>query len=415
MPTQIRLSKIAGTIAVWAGMLVGFVVLSSSAQAAYTETAPADTFIFDSTFFMSSLSTAFDNEGNAKPLMDPIYRYEPGGGLQGIIIPNAEVKFYVFAFQLMYGITDSISVGIGVPIVLETSVQPNLGWIPGDYQWTLGRAYSEEDFWQWAESMGQPRIGSWTGNKGVLGDILLGGRWKFSSLWDGFESIGLAMAFSVYGALPTGRQADPENLLGVGTHMWDLHSQGELSFHLSADESFGKLLDERVVLGVDVFYEFFFKHTYTTPQGTKSPLLLTFAPYVGPTYTIDPGDFLGAAVSIDVVPYKGPVLDTWLTKGDMKKGKKFPPLVSINIEYRHIHIFQSDWESNSEIWDWSREKSWRPGYKNVLAARLTLSFLRLGAPFQVYAGYRNQTWIGGKNSRAANVFIVGLRVPMKFW
>ena len=396
-------------------MVLILVLWTSSARARFTTTVPKGTFVLDNTFFISQLSTAYDNNGNAKSLIDPIYRYEPGGGMQGIIIPDVKVRFYVYLLQLMYGITDSVSVGIGFPIVLKTTVSPNLGWKSGDYQWSLGRAYSGTDFWQWADSMGQPRPGNWSGNSGTLGDIVLGLRWKFTDLIGWCKKNSLSAAIAIMGALPTGRQADPENILGVGTHMWDLYSQGELAFHLSVEKGFPKLLDNRLFIGVDVFYEFFFQHTYTTPKGTKSPLLLTYQPYVGDTYKIDPGDFVGAAIAVDIVAIRGPAMRTWLVKYDKKKAAKLPPMLTFNFEYRHVHTMQSWWTSKSKIWDWDREKSWRPGYKNVLGGKLVLSLLRVGVPFDLYVGYRNQTWIGGKNTRAANVVITGIRFPMKFW
>ena len=400
------------------GTIAGVIVVllwSSAAQARYTTTAPKGTFILDNTFFISQLSTAYDNNGNARPLIDPIYRYEPGGGLQGIIIPDVKVNFYVYLLQLMYGVTDSFSVGIGIPIVLKTTVRPNLGWVPGDYQWNLGRAYSESDFWQWAASMGQSRPGSWSGNNGVLGDLVLGIRWRFTDLIRWCRANDLFATFSIMGAIPTGRHADAENLLSVGTNMWDLYSQGELAIHLSIEKGFPKKLDNRLFIGVDVFYEVFFPHTYTTPKGTENPLLLTYQPYVGDTYVIDPGDFVGAAIAVDIVPVKGPALGTWISGHDKKKAAKMPPMLTLNLEYRHVHTLQSWWRSKSAIWDWDREKAWRPGYKNVLAGKVTLSLLRVGVPFDLYAGYRNQTWIGGKNTRASNVVIVGIRFPLKFW
>lgn len=397
------------------GVFMAISLIAVQASAQYTQTAPKGAFILDNTFFISHLSTAYGNNGNAKPLIDRIYRYEPGGGLQGVIVPDVQVKFYVYLLQLMYGITDSLSVGIGFPVVLQTTVKPNLGWKPGDYQWTLGRAYGAQDFWEWAASMGQPKPGSETANRGVLGDIVIGVRWRFSDLIPVMGKYGFAAGISIMGALPTGRQADPEDILGIGTHMWDLQSQGELSFHLGVDKVFKGFLDNRVALGMDLSYEIFFPHTYTTPKGTKNPLLLTYQPYVGNTYVIDPGNFLGIAVGVDIVIVKGPAFGTWLTKGDKKKAGAMPPLITLKFEYRHVHLFQSRWKSKSDIWDWEREKAWRPGYKNVLAGQVIFSFLRLGAPFELYAGYRNQTWIGGKNSEASNVIITGIRFPMKFW
>jgi hypothetical protein len=41
--------------------------------------------------------------------------------------------------------------------------------------------------------------------------------------------------------------------------------------------------------------------------------------------------------------------------------------------------------------------------------------LRVGAPMQLYMDYRNQSWIPGKNARAADVFSFGVRAIAKFW
>ena len=85
------------------------------------------------------------------------------------------------------------------------------------------------------------------------------------------------------------------------------------------------------------------------------------------------------------------------------------------LRYTYTHLGQSDWRSNSAIWDWEREKLWLPGYKNTLFGRLSISLLRLGAPLMLYIGYRNQSWIGGRNTRAADAIFAGIQVPARFW
>ena len=61
--------------------------------------------------------------------------------------------------------------------------------------------------------------------------------------------------------------------------------------HLAWDRPF--LIDSydvpRVNLGGDFAYSWFRPKTLPTATGVKNPLLNTWAPYVGPTYTIDPG------------------------------------------------------------------------------------------------------------------------------
>ena len=65
--------------------------------------------------------------------------------------------------------------------------------------------------------------------------------------------------------------------------------------------------------------------------------------------------------------------------------------------------------------DWDREKYWQPGDKNILRASVTVSFLRLGVPLQLYASYRTQELIPGRYTRAASVFSAGVRTVFKFW
>jgi len=401
--------------------LVLFAALAASFSAAsafaggFTETLPPEVFMLDVGASISSVNKSYDDDGGARPLINDIERYEPGGGLQGIIKPNANVNYYILINQLRYGVTKDLTLALGVPVVLGNKVEPRLGWTPGEYQSGLGRPYSAEDFWQWAGSMGQPKPGSWSGNKGVLADIILAARWRFTDRIDAFAQSGFASSIFIFGALPTGKQKDPEQLVAAGTTSWDLHSMGELGFHLSADYRFGEALDDRLLIGLDVFYEFLFKHTYDTPRGTINPLILNQAPYVGDTYDIDPGDFYGFAFTADVAAWKGPVTDNWLARSDANKGEGFPPILSLSVKYTFTYLGQSDWTSKSEIWDWEQEKYWRPGYKNILNAGFVISLLRVGAPMQLYMDYRNQSWIPGKNARAADVFSFGVRAIAKFW
>jgi hypothetical protein len=306
-------------------------------------------------------------------------------------------------------------VAVGIPVVLNNTVKPDLGWVVGDYQWTLGRPYSEEDFWEWAESMGQPKPGNWSGNKGDLCDMVLGMRYRFSDHFGWFDRYSLACAVTVLGILPTGDAPDPEEIVAAGTTAWDLHFQGDVGVHLSVDEFFMKRKESRVTLGVDVFYEALLPHEYETPTGAKNPLLQNYRPYVGDTYTIDGGDFTGVSVQLDVVPWKGPAWATWLSKGSRERAAELPPLITLSFRYTYTHLGQSDWESNSAIWDWDREKLWRPGYKNIVQGRVLFSLLRIGVPLQPYVAYRTLTLIPGKNCRASNVLAIGASIPMKFW
>ena len=379
------------------------------------ETLPAGTFLLDEGLYLSNLTHMYDDDGHLRPLIDDIQRFEPGGGWQGTIIPDARVRYGLLVSQLQAGVTDSLSVGVGVPLVLWNTVRPSLRWVPGDYQPSIGRAYTEEDFWGWAASMGQPKPGNWSGNEGTLADIVLGARYRFSDHVAALRRHEIAMALTVAGALPTGSPPDPEEVVAAGTTSWDLHAQGELGAHLAIDKLFRRHLDGRLALSAEVFYEVFFEHEYTTPRGTKHPLLNDDAPYVGDTYTIDPGDFFGGSLQVEVAPLRGPSCPTWLVRHDPVRAAALPPMVSFWLRYTFVGLGQSDWESDSAQWDWKHERTWRPGYKNILTGQLTLSLLRVGVPVQLYARLRDLTLLRGRNSRAANVWAFGLQVPARFW
>ncbi len=381
----------------------------------YTETLPASTFMVDVGYVYSTLKYRYDDNGDKTQLIDNLYRYDPGGGLQGVVIADADVNFEIVVPQLRYGVFDFLTLVVGVPVVRRSRVSPNLGWESGDYQWTMGRSFSEQDFWSWASTMDQPKPGTWEGNHGVLGDVILAARYRFSDHIAVLGEHGVHLAVQVLGALPTGTQKDPEEVVATGTTSWDLHSQGELGVHLSLDKTFEQSLDGRLTLGLDLFYEALFEHTYTTPTGSKNPLILTAAPYAGDTYTLDPGDFMGFGLHLGLVPIKGPAFASWISGHSASRAAQFPPLLAINLDYTFIGLGQSDWTSESALWDWTNEKLWLPGYKNALKLQAVFSFMRLGTPLQAYVSYKALSLIPGRNSRATDVLTVGLRAPLKFW
>ena len=396
--------------------LAALLLIPAAAFAGFTDTLPKNTFMLDVSYVQSSLDKVWDHHGEERALLDEIERYEPGGGLQGVLSADAEASFSVLVAQLAYGITDSLTLGVGVPIVLETRVETNLSWEEGNYQTQLGRSYSEEDFWGWAESMGQPKPpDSWEGNHGVMGDVQIALIYRWSDRVSWFREHALASNFLIFGTLPTGTHADPEELVSAGTSSWELHSNGDLGVHFGVDKFFPESLDGRLILGAELFYEALLPHTFEAPQGEKNPLLLNARPYTGRWYTVDGGDFSGFSVQTDVVPYKGPALGTWLVKGDKEAAAKLPPLVTVGVRYTFNHLQQTDYESDSSLWDWEKEKEWRPGYKNILQFQLQVALPRVGLPMIPYVRYRNLSWIPGKNTRAADTLTAGTRILMKFW
>jgi hypothetical protein len=390
-------------------------LLPATARASFTETVPAKTFVLDSSVVFSWIDRMWDNDGRSASLVEDIERYEPGGGKQGVLLVRPNSTQMLLVNKLQYGVLDSLTLAFGVPLMVLSEVDPGLSWEPGDYMRQIGRSYGEQDFWDWAASMGQPKPEAWSGNRWVLSDLIVGARFRWTDFLPVLTTIEISSALTVSGIIPTGRAPDPEEVVAMGSSMWDLHTQGDLTFHLGFDKQFKEHLDGRLTVGAEVFYEVFFERTRTTPTGARHPLLLTQAPYAGETYRVKPGDFSGFSFSLDTVPFCGPARATWLVGGDEARAANLPPVVTLSVLYSFVHLQQSDWTSESVLWDWEREKWWRPGYKNVLEGRLTVSLLRIGVPLQVYAAFRTLTLIPGKNCRAPDMLTTGLMVPLKLW
>ena len=397
-------------------LALALVCIAAPALAMETQVLPKSTWMLDVSYMYSGIDKQWDGDRRPTSLIAEIPRYEPGGGLQGILRARPQATFHFLLLQLMYGITDRLSAAVYLPIVLNTHITTNLSWEPGDYQSQLGRAYSEDDFWAWAASMGQPRVpDTWDGNQGRISDIVLAGRYLLPEV--GFmKQTGFRWAATLQVALPTGSNMDPELAVSAGTNLWELHSAGTIEVHLAADQPF--LEDDGIKrgnVGVDLFYAAFLPRKYQSGTGALNPLLNNFAPYVGEDYWIDGGDWFGATLSADVVPIIGPTRASIVSGNDLEKAKTLPPLLTLTLGYTHIRTLQSYWRSESALWSWDREKMWQPGEKNIVKGTVTFSFLRLGVPLQVYASYRSQDLIPGRYTRPANVFTAGVRAVMKFW
>ncbi|MBL8911899.1 MAG: hypothetical protein JNM17_14495 [Archangium sp.] len=393
------------------GLLTSFV-----ASAMETQVLPQSTWMFDLAYWRSSIDKQWSGDRKGVSLIDENRRYEPGAGLQGILRANPKAEFDFLIIQAMYGITDRLSAAVYLPLVLRSEVNTNLTWEPGDYQTQLGRAYSEDDFWAWAGSLGQPRVpNKWEG--GVkLSDMIVALRYQLPD-FDWMKEFHFRWATTLNVALPTGSNFDPEEAVSVGTNLWELHAAGDVELHLAADKQF--FVDEygnyRLNIGADVFYSFFRPREYTAGRGVKNPLLNNIAPFVGEKYWVDPGDWISGTVSVDVAPFFGPARASIVSSFDQKKAEALPPMVMLNFSYTRIQTFQSDWQSLSPLWDYDREKFWQPGEKNILRATLNISFLRLGLPIQIYGRYQSGDLIPGRYTRPANIFSAGVRVVAKFW
>jgi hypothetical protein len=411
------------------GFALGLVVCCSSsgfgfgfdigvAHAAETTTLPEGVWALDESYVNSTVDERWNGNRQGVSLIDPIPRYEPGGGLQGTITAKPHVLYQVLVSQIDYGITDHWTAIVGVPVVLRTTIHTNLGWTPGVYQPELGRTYSQSDFWQWAQSMGQPQPpATWTGNQGALTDMVLGTRYRLPETSLG-KSLGIEAAGTVMVALPTGRNPDPEELVTAGTNAWELHSYGDIEGHIAIDKPFfrsevGSV--PRLNLGVDMGYAYFRPRTYAAPKGTLYPLLLDQQPYVGDSYQIRPGNWEMVAVQLEAALWLGPTFASRISSGSLEKAQSLPPMLSALVSYTYFHVEATTFKSDDALWDWQHEQPWGQGDKSALQGTLTLSLLRVGLPVQLYSTYRNQSWIPGKYMQAADSWSAGARLIAKFW
>ena len=389
---------------------------ASSAFAMETQVLPQGAWMLDLSYWRSSIDKQWGGNRQALPLIEENRRYEPGAGLQGILAPRPKAEFDFLFIQLMYGITDRLSAAVYIPLVLRSHVSTNIQWTPGDYQSPLGRSYSEDDFWAWAGTLGQPRVpADWEGGF-QMSDMILGARYLLPE-FEWMKEHHFRWSGTLQVALPTGSNFDPEAAVSVGTNLWELHAAGDVEVHLSADKQF--FVDEygvpKLNIGADVFYSFFRPRQYKAGRGLLNPLLNNNAPYIGDTYIVDGGDWIGGTVSVDIAPFMGPTLPSIVSGHDLKKANALPPIFTLTLSYTRVQTFQSDWQSQSALWDYDREKYWQPGEKNILKATANVSLMRVGLPLQIYARYQAGDIIPGRYTRPANIFTAGVRVIAKFW
>lgn len=393
--------------------LAALLLWAGTAHAANTSTLPKNVFILDTAWMDATTEQAWDDARRPQSLLPGIERYEPGGGLQGTITAQPRAQFRLLVPQILYGLTDDLTLAVGAPVVTSIAIDPRLGWTPGAYQPSLGRPYSEDDFWQWAKSMGQKKPAAYLADA-AMADMILGLRWRLPAIGV-LERAGLKAAAALQIALPTGKAADPEELVGAGTTVWDLHNYGDVEAHLGFDRPFSWGGVNRVNLGADFYYSWLRPRQMQSPTGAKNPLLLTHAPYIGETWTLDPGDFLGFIGSVELVPLVGPTWSSFISGHKVERARSFPPLLTVSLGHAYVKVGQTRFESASKIWSWDREKIWKPGDKNTVRLGAELSLLRLGLPLQLYAGYRDQEWVPGRNTRAANILTFGARLMLRFW
>ena len=134
----------------------------------------------------------------------------------------------VLLTRLAVGITDWLSFGLIFPYALKQETRLNLDWRSGDFIPEFNREMSEDDFWDWASGLGQPKPKDWS-DSGRPGDVIL------ALLANVVREDWVQITFLTFGNTFTGEAADPEQLGAVGTSGFDFITNGDLGFHLLSD------------------------------------------------------------------------------------------------------------------------------------------------------------------------------------
>ena len=381
--------------------LVIIVVLfwNTSLFSGWTDTAPKHIFMFDLSYRTDTVRHIFDNEGNLVNLSPDIAFYDSNGRWQGTLRVPAVNQETIGLYQIMYGVTDNLTLAVVIPHIITTWTKLNLQWIPGEFDPALGRSMTFEDFCQYIESMGQPCPHDWRGKDNQLGDVIVGFRYRF------FQKRNFKLAFMGFVSTRTGAPGDPEELGAVGTTGYEYGSNGDLGFYLIGEKDFKK-----IVVNGEVFYEPFYTRRWKAPEGKLNPLLLNNASYVGKYYKIKPGDFYGFALGADLTIVKGSDNPTWLTRDNPEMQKSLPSLWIFSISYKRTWGLPDKFYSHSQVFDREMELSHYWKLKNTLQIATTVSLFRIGIPLDFYGTYSDQELLGGRGYMPLKEWGVGVHL-----
>lgn len=385
---------------------VVFSLLAAPEQslAGWADTLPKHGMVIETSFLSNVVQMQFD-ERRQEEALEEIDMYAPTGEFLGTIVANAEALTQTVLTKIAVGVTDRLTMAIAIPLVTYQRVDLGLGWTEGDFSNDLGRPYSEDDFWAWAGSMGQPRPPNWKNADVTVGDIIVVMIYNFVNR--------PRFAFSTMGFLNTGsgRDSDPEILGSVGTSMFDFGFMGDIGLHALIDFKFPDYrFLRRATLSFEPFYEHFWERRFKAPKGKYNPLIANDAPYTGNRYAMQPGDFYGLNAGINIELIKGPKKPSWLTRANPEFQEMMPALVSIDLLFNSMVTFDSIYESKSEVWNDDMEEDHAAADKFTLGAKVTLSLLRYGIPLDLFGRYSNQEIIAGKNFRPVIGWEIGARI-----
>lgn len=393
--------------------LVSSLILAHEAAplwAGFADTPGKGVFVLDVALQNPRSRYRFDDGGQRRNLADDIVMYDPAGNRLGTISAPARHHDRVLLTQLIYGITEDWTVAVIVPYFMRTETELNLAWKPGAYAADLGRPYSEEDFWQFAESMGQRKPPDFKA-RNRLGDIILGGVASFA------KTATYQTAALFFASTRTGTQADPEVLGATGTTGFELQSNGDVGLHLLGDYALVGRYGEggpRLSLGGEVFYEWFFPRRFKTAKGRLNPLMLNEGLYAGDTYLVIPGDWLGGSLGLQWTMIQGTDSPSWITAKNPQLQKTLPPLLSVQPIVKYIRFFGNRYRSDSPFFDRRQNQLHPNGFRVTARLKAALNLLRYGVPLSLYYEYADQELIPGRSFFPIVNHIYGLQLYAAF-
>ncbi len=374
-----------------------------TALAGLADTPPQGIVILETRYGNTEVDGRYDGHGVLQNLADDVNRFAPTGEFQGkITVPGVHKAQYEIT-TLATGITDWLAFAMVWPFFWEQKTELNLGWTPGDFIPEFNRQMTGDDFWAWAGSLGQPKPPDWS-DVDRTGDLLL------ATLVNVYREPWAQVTGFLFGNTFTGHKANPEILGNVGTSGFDFVTNGDIGFHLESDWRVPDSAIDRFTLSFDLFYEHYLPRTFTSPVGKYNPLIVDYAPYIGPTYKVIRGDIYGAGTTIRFDVFRGPEEPSWLTKTNPEFQKALPAVFGIQAAYTHLRAFDTKYESLSQVWDSEQEDDNKALYKHNFKFSGQLSLLRYGLPLDFVGGYMSQTLIPGHNFRPADGFDIGFRL-----
>lgn len=389
----------------WALAALGVALAAGPAFAGLADTLPQGLMIIETSYINRVTESRFGNGGEEGDLVEPIDRYDVTGEFQGQITVPGKFSADIWLTKVAVGITDRLTVAAVFPVFLERRVELNLGWVQGDPLPTNDfEPFDREDFWEWAESLGQSEPGDFIDDTFEKGDIILA---AFYNFW---RSEDLRMTAFGFWNTGSGSSAAAEEVGSVGTSFFELDAIGDLGIHILADYVPPYPVLDRLTFSLEGFYETFFEHEKHAGTGRKHPLLLNDAPFTGPKIRIDPGDFYGWAAQLGIKLWEGPTSPTWLTRANPALQESLPPVLTVDAKLTNLFSFDDDYQTRSPQYDRDLEFENQAQIKWNWAFTLRASLLRFGIPLDVYGQYFDQSLFPGRNFRPATGYEIGVRL-----